>query len=95
MPLTHSNQPQACINSGTSSRGASIGSTRSHLGTAVNRKPEKKRGVKPKVMTAACTSVGDNAYGKATTALTRSHCTSAHQMPEAMRTTMARKKPKR
>ena len=54
-------QPAACASSTGARRRAEGPLTRSHLGPAVNRKPEKKSGMKPNVITAACTSEGETA----------------------------------
>jgi hypothetical protein len=94
-PVTHKPQLAASSTSGARNCGASRARTPSHLGPAVNRKPVKNRGMNPKVMTVACTSDGDTAYERFSSALARSTCTSAHQPPVNTRTPMARKNPSR
>ena len=94
-PANHSHQPPACSSRGVSNWRTSGGATWSHLGPAVNMKPEKKSGMKPKLMTAPCARDGDMAYGRATAALTRSSCTSTHHRAELTSNSMASTKPSR
>ena len=94
-PASHSSQPSACSSSAGRSAASGGGSTRNHLGAAVNRKPAKNRGMKPYTMAAACATEGGSAAGRAGSRPACPACTSAHQAPEAMSNTMARKNPSR
>src|SRR3989344_5337989 len=60
-PASHSNHPTACATRGVRSACTGKGSTPSHLGPAVNKKPEKNSGINPNAITVECTSVVDTA----------------------------------
>src|SRR3989344_3940253 len=60
-PASHSNHPTACATRGVRSACTGKGSPPSHLGPAVNKKPEKNSGINPNAITVECTSVGDTA----------------------------------
>ena len=94
-PVSHNSHPTVCRARGHKRYLAVGGATRNQFGPAVNRNPEKNKGMKPSTMTAACVSVGGTVLPRPSPPVTRSICTANHQKLAAMRMSMASAKPRR
>ncbi len=67
----------------------------SHFGPAVNRKPVKNSGMKPKPISSECANPGDTAQGNANAGTSRAASTANHHSALAANTNAAAKKPSR
>ena len=94
-PSNQTSQPSASKIKGGRSLRTGQGGTRSHLGPAVKRKPEKNRGKKPNTMSAPCAKAPGSTGSMAGAPATRDAWISAHHSADTASSSMARKKARR
>ena len=94
-PNSQASHPAASSSKGARRALTGQGATCSHLGPAVNRKPEKKSGKNPHTISAACTTAGGTAPATGTACTRRPSCTPAHHHAEPASSASARKKASR